>query len=329
MKLFQITTRLSGNTQLTRLKVLAKKECHLHEHFPNRVLIENEIEFTNLVSHTQNEIKSEELQEHMSEINFQSMASLVREVHGEVAVLAMLFGAASVIRRKIIETTGFFPLLNIYGNPASGKTSLADAINRLFYANKSFLNPPFPIKNLKKISETSYESIIVIDEFYEDIDDYRLNSTLKSMYDNQVFQTDSLDSGIEKIITPLNYATIISSCDKIKDVCLQSRTIPVHLEFTHFSKHQELKHQLLSRVLRRNDFYKIRNKINLRQEEFSVRFNALYPEIKAILLSRNPKLSLSRQTANIAVLMTMYKILRTSGIYNIDIPTSFFVQYIK
>jgi hypothetical protein len=329
MKLFQITTRLSGNTHLTRLKVLAEKECHLQEHFSNRVLIENEIEFTNLVSHTQNEIISEELQEHISEINFQSMASLVSEVHGEVAVLALLFGAASVIRRKIIETTGFFPLLNIYGNPASGKTSLADAINRLFYANKSFLNPPFPIKNLKKISETSNESIIVIDDFYEDNDDYRLNSTLKKMYDNQFFQTGSLDSGIEKRITPLNYATIISSCDKIKDVGLQSRTIPVHLEFTDFSKYQELKHLLLSRTLGRNDFYNIRNKINLRQEEFSIRFNALYPEIKEILASRIPKLDLSQQTSNIAVLMTMYKILRGAGIYNIEIPTSFFVQYIK
>ena len=236
---------------------------------------------------------------------FEAVAEQLYKVYGNESIIPMLYGLATIFKDEIRQTTGSFPLLNIQGVAAAGKTSLSRAISTLFsYDSSNIVHSGFKSSEIKERS--NLDIIVVIDDIDLDI---RTKGFLKSVYDGTVSMMGS--AKLNKIENTKNKVSIIiNSQEKISDEIIEARCIfqelkriPYSIEMDkEFNKMQELLYQYL------NYYQEIKTLV----PEFTRKFIDQYSKI--VLCVENDLILNQRVLQNYKCIMVTFIILESHGL---------------
>ena len=167
-------------------------------------------------------------------ISFSEITKQVYDVYGEQSVLPIIFGVASIYRDRIVSITGSFPVLYLKGGFATGKTSLAVAIQTIFSESNSMLSEKLKVTDLQAAFTT--KGIAILDEYNGSL---KFDGAIKANYDdvkifhgtnNNKIETIKFDSSL--IIT----SAVLPGCQTVL-----GRTVLVSKENSDYSQYQREK----------------------------------------------------------------------------------------
>ncbi|KOY86003.1 hypothetical protein AD998_07475 [bacterium 336/3] len=146
-----------------------------------------------------------------SSIDFQEWAKLFYQTYQEKSIIAISFYVASIFRDVIFSQTRFFPILNLFGAPGTGKTTMAASLMFLFGdAQEPFMlgGAGTPKGFMRKFGQF-YNSLIWLDEFKNSIDLKKLES-LKNIYDGVGYEKALMTQDNKTKTTPIYSACLLS-----------------------------------------------------------------------------------------------------------------------
>lgn len=186
-------------------------------------------------------------------INLYDYTKRFTDVFGENAMVGMCYLTASLFRDIIIRTTGFFPILNIFGPKNTGKSAMAKSLLRFFGKHKGGPN----ITNTSKPALAQYvghvcNGLVHLEEYKNNMSDIDKYEFLKGLWDgtgrtvmnmerDRKKETSAVDTGV--VLTGQEMPTV--------DIALYTRlvyitfTLGVHTEqekmaFNQLKKIEEL-----------------------------------------------------------------------------------------
>ena len=154
-------------------------------------------------------------------------------VYGDNGVMGIAFYLASNFRDLIYREFDFFPLLNFFGPPQRGKSTMAWSIQYMYGAKA---RQPIPLSNTTVPGAarrlTQYRNVPVwFDEYKNEIDG-KLIELLKGMYDGVGRTTGTMTSTKGTKRMPVYTPAIISGQDlPTADAALLTRCITLHFNF--------------------------------------------------------------------------------------------------
>jgi hypothetical protein len=146
-----------------------------------------------------------------TEITFEQWAKIFCDTYGEKGTIAIGFYIAALFRDIIFEQTRFFPILNLFGAPGTGKTTMASSLMYLFGNRQE----PFmlggagtPKGFMRKFGQFC-NALIWLDEFKNSIDVKKIES-LKNVYDGVGYEKALMTQDSKTKTTPIYSACILS-----------------------------------------------------------------------------------------------------------------------
>lgn len=115
------------------------------------------------------------IHENRNGIKLYDFAAMLIEVYGEQARIAICYLLATLFRDIIYRQTRHFPILNLFGEKGTGKTSLATCLQPFFLHG---IDPPnmsvtsIPAMN-DRVSQ-AVDTLVVFDEYKNDLDDIKI-----------------------------------------------------------------------------------------------------------------------------------------------------------
>lgn len=115
------------------------------------------------------------IHENRNGIKLYDFASMLIDVYGEQARIAICYLLATLFRDIIYRHTRHFPILNLFGEKGTGKTSLATCLQSFFLHG---IDPPnmsvtsIPAMN-DRVSQ-AVDTLVVFDEYKNDLDDRKI-----------------------------------------------------------------------------------------------------------------------------------------------------------
>ncbi len=115
------------------------------------------------------------IHENRNGIKLYDFAAMLIEVYGEQARIAICYLLATLFRDIIYRQTRHFPILNLFGEKGTGKTSLATCLQSFFLHG---IDPPnmsvtsIPAMN-DRVSQ-AVDTLVVFDEYKNDLDDRKI-----------------------------------------------------------------------------------------------------------------------------------------------------------
>ncbi len=115
------------------------------------------------------------IHENRNGIKLYDFAAMLIEVYGEQARIAICYLLATLFRDIIYRQTRHFPILNLFGEKGTGKTSLATCLQSFFLHG---IDPPnmsvtsIPAMN-DRVSQ-AIDTLVVFDEYKNDLDDRKI-----------------------------------------------------------------------------------------------------------------------------------------------------------
>jgi hypothetical protein len=180
-------------------------------------------------------------------ITLKEWCSLMIEVYGENAVIAIAYAFTSLFRDLIYEKHKCFPLLFMFGEKQSGKSQLAWSISNLFFDN-------LPAFNLNSGTQVGFHrrlarfrnTVAFFDEFTNDIPEPRFQG-LKSSFDGIGHEKGKMSKDNRTEITKVNAACmpIGQYLPTRDDNALNTRAILLTFEKKRYSKEQTEKFERL------------------------------------------------------------------------------------
>ncbi|MGG5599300.1 DNA primase [Myroides sp. C8-3] len=146
-----------------------------------------------------------------NKIPFNEYLNMVKEVHKEHAISAILFAFASLFTDHIEEQLGNFPLLFLYGPGGSGKDELAKIV-------QSFTGIPQEAINLEGGVSTAKASIREFAQFRNGISqlseyrkgDQKLDGLLKGLWDRRGYKKGTIESDISTDTVEIESSVILT-----------------------------------------------------------------------------------------------------------------------
>lgn len=158
------------------------------------------------------------------------VAKLV-EVFGENARIAFCYLLATLFRDVVVRRTKHFPLLSLFGEKGTGKTSLATCLQAFFYHS---VEPDqlgmTTLPSMNDLVSQAVNTLTVFDEYKNDLDP-KLIGFLKGMWGGAGQTKKKLNAGGKATQTIVSTGIAICGQDKpTQDIALYTRL--VFLEFT-------------------------------------------------------------------------------------------------
>ncbi|EHO13856.1 DNA primase [Myroides odoratimimus] len=146
-----------------------------------------------------------------NKIPFNQYLTMVKRVHKEHAISAILFAFASLFTDHIEETLGSFPILFLYGPGGSGKDELAKIV-------QSFTGIPQEAINLEGGVSTAKASIREFAQFRNGISqlseyrkgDQKLDGLLKGLWDRRGYKKGTIESDISTDTVEIESSVILT-----------------------------------------------------------------------------------------------------------------------
>lgn len=246
-------------------------------------------------------------------ISFRDWTELMRQVHGDNAVIGILYLCSCFIREKIFERLdNMFPHLNFFGLPGSGKNQLAASLIAVFGKYR----PPVHIINatdaafFRRIAQVR-NGLAWYDEYSNNAEHKRIEA-LKQFADGTGRSRAQIDNPNRTNSTAVNAGCIISGQQQpTADVALFTRCISLSFGSTEFSAESKERHSRLKKIEQEGlltGFTALLH--NLRGhmgEHFLLEFDAAYTRFQA-LLAGNPVMD--RIVRSYTAILTTYRLLK-------------------
>lgn len=167
-----------------------------------------------------------------SDVTFHEWSTGMRNVYGENGIWASIFTIASIYRSLIFSRRNFFPILFMWGQPQTGKSTCAYSVSKIFFGTQ----PPFNLNSgtntafNRKLSRTR-DAIVWFDEFRNDINPQRFQQ-LKGGYDGVGTERGVLSRDNRTEVTKVNSALLLAGqhLPTYDENALFSRTILLYFE---------------------------------------------------------------------------------------------------
>ncbi len=244
-------------------------------------------------------------------LSFHDWTVLMRQVHGENAIIGILYLCAALIRDKIFERLdNMFPHLNMFGLPGSGKNQLAASLCALFGKYR----PPVHIVNatdaafFRRIAQVRC-GIAWYDEYSNNCDHRRIEA-LKQFADGTGRARAQVDNPNRTNSTAVNAACIMSGQQQpTADVALFTRCISLNFSNTEFSKEAKEKHARLKKLEQGGDLTAFTAALHALRpaicEQFALAFEESYTRFQALAAGSQV---MDRIMRSYTALLTTYKL---------------------
>ncbi|QHT65673.1 DUF927 domain-containing protein [Rhodocytophaga rosea] len=134
-----------------------------------------------------------------SSVTFKQWSSKFAQVYSYNGQVALAFAIAAIFRDIIFDELGFFPILDNFGQPQTGKSTLMESLLYLFGEKQPRISLASGTSTPKAITRTMGQfrnALIFIDEYKNRDELLKIAETLKGMYDgtgslNAAFTNDS------------------------------------------------------------------------------------------------------------------------------------------
>lgn len=173
-----------------------------------------------------------------SKINFKDWAALFCQVHGKHGKIALCFYIAALFRSHIQKHVKF-PLLNLFGQPSTGKSLLAENLLYMFSKKAKGFNIHSGTKvGLFNKLMVVRDGLILFEEYKNSIDHQKVEA-LKSIYDN-LGRERGQKAASKNLTTPIYSAAVVSGQElPTADVALFTRCITLAFSKTNYSQKEK------------------------------------------------------------------------------------------
>lgn len=246
-------------------------------------------------------------------ITWKEWTELMQQVHGNNAVIGILYLCSAIIRDKIFERLdNMFPHLNLFGLPGSGKNQLAASLCAPFGKYR----PPVHIVNatdaafFRRIAQVR-GGISWYDEYSNNADHKRVEA-LKQFADGTGRSRASMDNPNRTNSSQVNSACIISGQQQpTADIALFTRCISLNFSNTEFSQESKEKHQKLKKLEQEGRLTAFVAQLHLHRpdmlEHFHQQFEESYKRFQE-LIAGNPVMD--RIVRSYTAMLTTFKLLQ-------------------
>ena len=182
-----------------------------------------------------------------------TLAKMMRECYGDNAVVGLGFYLATLFRDIVFEKFGEFPLLNVFGQKNTGKTTMAMTLMRLFTnSNKpgdvlETTTAPGLAQNLR----ISCNSLFHIDEYKNSVE-YNKIEVLKAIYNSKGRTRMNWEKGRQSETTQVDCGVILTGQEMPNaDPALFRRLIYLTVSKTSFSEEDTMRLERLKEYEKR------------------------------------------------------------------------------
>ena len=211
------------------------------------------------------------------------------QVFGDGGKVAVAFALACIFRDIIFGITGSFPILNLFGQKASGKTSLAKAVASFFYTLKK--DPPklaaTTAPALSYMLCHAINCVVVLDEYTNDLPTKTIEM-IKGLWGGTAQTKMNMAASDQQMISiPVLSGVIFTGQQPpTKDIAVLSRCIYLYYSETKFTPEQRQNFKILRKFTQMGNQHltmevlKYRNEFEAAFEDF---FNITEVEMTARL----------------------------------------------
>lgn len=172
------------------------------------------------------------------ELSFEEWAALFCKVHGKHGQIALCFYLTSLFR-SYIQKHVKVPLLNLFGQPSTGKSLLGENLIYMFCRKSKGFNIHSGTKvGLFNKLITVRDGLVLFEEYKNSIDTTKVEA-MKSIYDN-LGRERGQKSASKNMTTPI-YSTAVLSGQELPtaDVALFTRCITLAFSKTNYSQNEK------------------------------------------------------------------------------------------
>lgn len=244
-------------------------------------------------------------------VDFSTWAKLFCQVHGDNGKIALCYYIASLFRDLIYKEFKFFPHLNFFGQPGTGKSYLAWSLSHMF----GEAIPPFNLNSGTQVGffnrfEVAKNNLVWFDEYKNSID-FRRVEFLKGAYDG-VGREKGQKSSKRSIKTLIYSACLISGQElPTADNALFTRVITLEFSKANRTQKEKEKGRKLEELQETATLGAITTQLldyrDIIKQNFSNTFDKISQQLRKEL--KNNKFVKDRILSNMVILLSVFSIL--------------------
>lgn len=196
-------------------------------------------------------------------------------VYGRNAVVGVCFYLATLFRDVCVRERKGFPLLNIFGQKGTGKSSMAYTLSYLFGDAVGGTKMSATLASISHTVGMSRNAICLLDEYTSGLPEQKIE-ILKHIWDGHGRTKMNMDKGGEKMTTKADCGVILVGQEMtVADDALFSRVVFIQFSETIFSKEKTLAFNELEKW-QHDGITNITNDLLRHRDHFSRNYNAYY-----------------------------------------------------
>lgn len=181
------------------------------------------------------------------EVTFDEYALLMKQVHREHSITALLYTIASAFSDLVYNRLKGFPLEFMYGKPSTGKDNLIMACQAFFGIPQAPLNLGNGASTMKaQIRKFAQFRNMVVNLSEYRRGDKRLNEYLKGLWGRDGYERGNIDSNFGTDTMPILSGVFVTGNDYLDDDALISRCIVEEFTKTDFSTQEKSDYKKLT-----------------------------------------------------------------------------------
>ncbi len=250
-----------------------------------------------------------------SSITWAQWAPLYYKAFGEAAMPCLVFAVATLFSDAIFGMKNNFPMLFLYGEGGSGKSTVVNFLQYLFGQPQPALKLSERANTdkarIRKLAQFS-NAIACMEEYINDLD-MSVKKTLTGLYDRLGYERGTLESKFGTETVPIQSTVIITGNEYPDDDPLLQRLVII--DYNHNVRTDEtVKHfdQLVQ--LNRQGITSVTGQLLQHRDSVIVNFDKVYREqfVEFKKIYNGPTVP-DRMIENNALLLAVYKIMQQSG----------------
>jgi len=250
-----------------------------------------------------------------SGVTWAQWAPLYHKCFGDAAMPALVFAVATLYSDAIFKMKNNFPILFLYGEGGSGKTTVVNFLQFLFGQPQPGLKLSEKANTdkakIRKLAQFS-NAIACMEEYINDLD-MSIKKTLTGLYDRLGYERGTLESKFGTETVPIQSTVIITGNEYPDDDPLMQRLII--LDYNHNIRTDETVNNFDKLVqLNRQGITSVTGQLLQHRDNVIANFDKVYREqfLEFKKSYKGPSVP-DRMIENNALLLAIYKILQHAG----------------
>lgn len=257
------------------------------------------------------------------DLNFDSWAELIYKAYGINGAVGISFVILALYRDIILDITGFFPFLFLFGDQGAGKSNFVNFFLYLFGEPNhgiSLLNSTD--KGFSRSLTQRSNALYYLKEYTNAIDKKTVD-VFKTGYDGELYTMAQKSNDNKTTTLEISSACMVDGNElPTSEAALFARMIVLHFEDNKFSEETTEAYKTLLKE-RDNGFCNVTRELlkyrNHFEKYFKTVFNEVFQQVKTII-SNETELA-DRQIRHIALLLTPVKLLQGRLQFPFDLDT--------